>query len=182
MKKLYKSILAGICIGIAARVYVAVPTNWIAACLFSIGLIIILTQCYSLFTGVVGFVHKHDIPQLFVTILGNALGVWLMTLDLNPVCVDMVNTKLQTPLWMVLIRAIGCGLLMQIAVSIYKDRNSVLGAITCVPGFILAGFEHSIADMFYVLASHTYTVGSLVFILVVIVGNSIGAQLNRLLK
>jgi len=43
-----------------------------------------------------------------------------------------------------------------------------------VPVFILAGFEHSIADMFYFCAGGQFTLEALVFILVVILGNAVG--------
>ncbi len=38
-------------------------------------------------------------------------------------------------------------MLMFIAVDFYKQRNSFLVLIFCMLMFILAGFEHSIADM-----------------------------------
>ena len=40
-----------------------------------------------------------------------------------------------------------CGILMYTAVWVYKQKNTAAAIFFCVPVFILAGFEHSIADM-----------------------------------
>ena len=47
--------------------------------------------------------------------------------------------------------------------------------------FILAGFEHSIADLFYFAASGIVSLKAFGFIWVVILGNSIGAVILPLL-
>ena len=55
------------------------------------------------------------------------------------------------------------------------------GILTCVPTFILAGFEHSIADMFYIAAAGEYSFAALGFLLLVIAGNAVGGMLLPLL-
>jgi formate/nitrite transporter FocA (FNT family) len=52
----------------------------------------------------------------------------------------------------------------------------------CVPIFILSGFEHSIADMFFFAASGIVTPRTVVFICVVILGNSAGGMLIPALR
>ena len=69
------------------------------------------------------------------------------------------------------------GILMFIAVDFYKQRKSFLAIFFCVPVFILAGFEHSIADMFYVCSAGAFGLDSLIFILLVLLGNAIGCML-----
>ena len=71
---------------------------------------------------------------------------------------------------------------MYLAVSIYKEKNNVIGIIFCIPVFILAGFEHSIADLFYFAASGIVSLKALGFIWTVILGNSIGAVILPLLS
>ena len=67
------------------------------------------------------------------------------------------------------------------AVSIYKEKNHIAGIFFCVPVFILAGFEHSIANMFYFGAANMLTLQSIGYLCIVIVGNAIGGMLFPLL-
>ena len=48
--------------------------------------------------------------------------------------------------------------------------------------FILSGFEHSIADMFYFGASGTISGRVLLFIIAAVLGNSLGAVILPLLS
>ena len=70
---------------------------------------------------------------------------------------------------------------MYLAVSIYRDKKTVVGILFCVPVFILAGFEHSIANMFYFAAAESFSLDTVVYILVVVLGNTIGGMLLPLL-
>ena len=45
--------------------------------------------------------------------------------------------------------------------------------------FILSGFEHSIADMFYLGASGIFSLNAALFMLAVVIGNSLGGMLLR---
>ena len=95
---------------------------------------------------------------------------------------EMCSAKLaQFPLY-TFIRGFFCGILMYLAVSIYKEKNSVLGILFCVPVFILCGFEHSIADMFYLGASGIFSVKIIPFTALVVAGNTFGAIVLPLLK
>ena len=71
---------------------------------------------------------------------------------------------------------------MYLAVSIYRDNKTPLGILFCIPVFILSGFEHSIADMFYFAASGIVSVKAFAFLWIVILGNSIGGMLLPALK
>ena len=52
------------------------------------------------------------------------------------------------------------------------------GVQTCaLPIFILSGFEHSIANMFYFNLAGQYDLKSLGYILVMLLGNGVGAKL-----
>ena len=77
----------------------------------------------------------------------------------------------------VLFKGVLCGMLMFIAADCYKNTKSFIATFVCVPVFILAGFEHSIADMFYFCSAGAFSVESLVFILTVLIGNAIGGFL-----
>ena len=80
-----------------------------------------------------------------------------------------------------LLRAVLCGVLMYLAVSIYRDLKTPLGILFCIPVFILSGFEHSIADCFYFAASGIVSWRACGFLWTVILGNSLGGVLLPLL-
>ena len=74
-----------------------------------------------------------------------------------------------------MIRGFFCGVLMYVAVWVYREKKTVAGILFCIPVFILSGFEHSIADMFYFsLAGTVFQGRSLLFLLLVVLGNSLG--------
>ena len=49
-------------------------------------------------------------------------------------------------------------------------------------GFIICGFEHCVADMFYFALAGVYTGKSLIAILFIIIGNSIGGLFVPLIR
>lgn len=178
-----KSIFAGLMIGIAGLVYLNVGIAWLGAILFSVGLIVICMLGYNLYTGKIGYIKSYkDIPKMLSFILGNLIGVFLISLTTTTSSYDLVNAKLQIPQYLVLLKSIGCGFLMYIAVDIYKKHKNLIGIITCIPAFILAGFEHSIADLFYIFCSGIFNIKIIIFICIVIVGNAIGALLHKFIK
>ena len=75
------------------------------------------------------------------------------------------------------VRALFCGILMYLAVSVYRDQKNVIGILFCIPVFILSGFEHSIADIFYFAASGMVSLKAFGFLWMVILGNSVGGML-----
>ena len=59
--------------------------------------------------------------------------------------------------------------------SIYKEKNHIAGIFFCVPVFILAGFEHSIANMFYLSLAGEWGADALRITAIALVGNAIGS-------
>ena len=59
-----------------------------------------------------------------------------------------------------------CGILMYIAVDIYKNKKSILGIFLAVPVFILSGFEHSIANVGYFSIANMFSIDVILFILI----------------
>ena len=79
-------------------------------------------------------------------------------------------------------RGIFCGILMYMAVSIYRDKQTISGILFCVPVFILAGFEHSVANMFYFgAAGMFFSMESIIYLAIVVLGNTIGGMLMPVL-
>ncbi|MBP5209925.1 MAG: formate/nitrite transporter family protein [Clostridia bacterium] len=189
----FRSVAAGLLIGLGGSVYLACRADrYLAAVFFTVALLSICYLGAHLYTGRVGgLVAEHrgaDILSLAVCLLGNLVGTgvcaalaFASSRSLHDAARLLVEPKLQRPLWSVLAAAVLCGVLMYIAVTVYRTKNSPLGILFCVPVFILAGFEHSIADMFYVWLSGLLGWRSWLFLAVVVVGNSIGGCLLPLL-
>ena len=181
-KVLVRAILAGMMIGIGGCVYLGCEVKWVGAILFAVGLFTIFSFRLDLYTGKVGYVFDNDrsyIPYLVVVIIGNFIGCLILGLmmPLDSASV-LVQGKLDNYDFLrVLFKGVLCGMLMFIAADCYKNTKSFIATFVCVPVFILAGFEHSIADMFYFCSAGCFSVESLIFILTVLVGNAIGGFL-----
>ena len=190
--------MAGIMIAIGGSVFLAcygdgtVLNRAIGAFFFSIALLCICYKGYSLYTGKIGFIpEKHDgeaVSVLLLGLLGNliatvglGLAVRYAIPSVSAVAESICAAKLTQELGQTLIRGIFCGILMYLAVNIYRDKNTVVGILFCVPVFILAGFEHSIANMFYFAAAGSFSLDTVIYILVVVLGNTLGGMLMPLL-
>lgn len=84
--------------------------------------------------------------------------------------------KLEDSLSGILILAFFCGMLMYIAVDGYKSKGNPVILFLGVSVFILAGFEHCIANMFYFTVAGVWSLKALVYILVMTLGNSAGGM------
>lgn len=185
LKEFLKAVMAGLSIGIGGSVYLNCDAQYVGkyvgAFFFCIGLITVVYFGFNLFTGKVGYVTGiRDIPRMLLYILGNTVGVALPGSLYNSNAVAVVNAKIALPLYIIFIKAIFCGILMYIAVDLFRKRNTVLGILFGVPAFILAGFEHSIADIYYCIAGRVFTLEALIMILVIIAGNAVGSILFAL--
>lgn len=193
LKTFRESLCAGILITIGGTVFLSCENKTVGVVLFSVALLCICYKSYYLFTGKIGYIveqhTKQDFLNLDIGLFGNLaatffLGMLLRTVlpNIGEKAAEMCSAKLaQFPLY-TFIRGFFCGILMYLAVSIYKEKNSVLGILFCVPVFILCGFEHSIADMFYLGASGIFSVKIIIFTALVVAGNTFGAIVLPLLK
>lgn len=187
-------IAAGLLITIGCCVYLACnDIKWVGAILFSVALLTICYKNYSLYTGRIGFIlenaNKDYFSALFLGLLGNVIATAVIGIavqyaipSLHTTALSMCEAKLTQVWWQTLIRGIMCGVLMYVAVSIYKEKKSIVGVLFAIPVFILSGFEHSIADMGYFAIGGVYSAKAFGFIWLVILGNSIGALILPLLS
>ena len=193
LRRIASGLAAGICISLGGVVFLAVENRIVGAVLFSVALLCICFKGYALFTGRVGFVpedHGKDALEiLLLCLLGNALGtvlggslIRLALPGLGAAALTLCEGKLAQLWWSTLIRGGFCGVLMYLAVSTWRDSKTPLGILFCIPVFILSGFEHSIADIFYFAASGLVSLRAFLFIWVVILGNALGAMILPLLN
>lgn len=186
-------ILGGICIALGGGVFLACDNKYVGAALFCVALLTICWLGFGLYTGKIGtIVEKHDKDNVIVIItalVGNYISTLLFGLMLSPVfaamkekAAEICAAKLEQPWYGTLIRGIMCGILMYIAVTVYAKKKTPLGILFCIPVFILSGFEHSIADMFYFAIGGVFGAKYALFIVLVVLGNSIGGVLLPLLE
>lgn len=196
-KALFNGIAAGIMIGIGAAVFLSCENKVIGAVLFAVALTAICQLDMMLFTGKIGYIvnahTKADVLATLFCLIGNAIGTCVSGLligfcrpALPAVATAMTDTKLSQSVPAVFVSAVFCGILMYTAVAIFKEKGSMSGIVFCVPVFILSGFEHSIADMAYFWVAKNsdrqIIMQAVAFIVIVIIGNTIGGCLIPLLK
>lgn len=192
-KLIIDGIKAGIMIAIGGSVFLACENRYVGAVLFSVALLCICLKGYSLFTGKVGFLpEKHDKEAfriLFCGLFGNIISTVLLGYAVsfaNPALGEaariICEAKLSQDFLQTLIRAFFCGVLMYMAVSTYREKNTLAGIFFCVPVFILSGFEHSVANMFYFGAAGIINAESIIYLAVVVAGNSVGGMAMPLLN
>lgn len=174
-----KSIFAGVAISIGGMIYLSCDNKYVGALLFSTGLISVVMLGFNLYTGRIGYVLKNDKIFLLDTVLsifGNLVGCIICGLLKSNIgnVAAICSAKLSKPLINVFVDAVFCGILIFLCVDIYKKHKNVIGIIFCIPTFILCGFEHSVADMFYFVNAGIFSFTAVLFIIIVILGNAVG--------
>ena len=190
VKKIFSGIVAGLLISIGGAVFLSCQDKVVGSVAFTIGLLGVCYYGANLYTGRIGYLFdKHDkdgLTDLVFGLIGNLIATTLCGLLLQgtkgeaaaPLCAAKLA---QAPLETV-IRGAFCGILVYVAVNLFRDKKTPLGILIGIPVFILSGFEHSIADAFYFAAAGDFSGKAIVFILLVVLGNSIGAlAFDRLL-
>lgn len=127
--------------------------------------------------------RRSDFAALAVILIGNLITTFLLGMlvrvsmpQLGETATAICSAKLTPSVLADSCPRVFRGILMYLAVSTYKEKNTVLGILFCVPVFILSGFEHSIADMFYFGASGIFSLSAALFMLAVVIGNSLGGM------
>lgn len=190
-RTILKSLLAGLLIAMAGWAFLVCQgldiggwTKVIGSVVFSVGLVAVIVLEANLFTGKVGYINsKQSFTTGLIILLANLVSAFLVGL-LYKNCVGLstaMDSRLAKTWYRVLFDGIGCGACIYIAVEGYKKTKSFVPVILGVVAFILAGFEHCIADMFYYGASELTWKG-LGYIGIAIVGNSIGSLAVRALQ
>ncbi len=185
--------LAGLCIALGGSAFLACESRYVGAVLFCVALLTICYFGFSLYTGKIGFVVQNhclaDIGALVCGLLGNLVACALFGLmiryglpHLAQTAENICAAKLQQEWYQTLIRGTMCGVLMYIAVWVFRNKASIVGILFCIPVFILSGFEHSIADAFYMAVAGMFNAEVVLFIGIVVLGNTLGAVLIPLLQ
>lgn len=197
MKKIVNNLLlsfvAGVLIAIGGTVFLSCESKYLGALLFSVGLFFIVEGKYKLYTGAIGYLldnKKEDNFQLFTILIGNFLGTFLVANILKVTRLasallikneELVSTKLNDSWYSILFLSFLCGILIYLGVDNFKKSlnnfSKVLGIIFCVVVFIISGFEHCVANMFYFCVASVWSFKAILYILIMIIGNSLGGLL-----
>jgi len=187
---LSKSVLAGLMIGIGGTVYLSNESKVVGAVLFAIGLFIIVVFGLALFTGKIAYLVDNGwgyIKDLSIILLGNLIGTLAVGLALRQTrltaivekAVSLCDIKLSDNLLSIFILAFFCGILMFLAVDGYKKIDNPLGKYLAVflgvVVFILSGFEHCVANMFYFSIAAVWSAKAILYMAVMVIGNASGA-------
>lgn len=193
------AVLAGIMIGVGGTVNLSIG-GVAGSFLFAVGLFSIVVFGLNLFTGKVGYLLEQPVTYLMDLVViwcGNLIGTYLTGLAVRHTRIyekigqqekvgAIVDAKLSDGMLSIFILSIFCGLLMYIAVDTYKKNSNPISQVVAifvpVSVFILSGFEHVVANMFYFSLANIWNVQALLLILVMTIGNSLGALLIPLYK
>ena len=191
------AILAGISIGIGGTVYLSCENKVVGAALFCLGLFAICTFGFNLFTGKVGYVFEQPLSYTgFVVVvwLGNLVGTVGLgsALRLTRIAgiaekaAKLCQAKLDDTLVSIFILSALCNILMFIAVDGYRNNpheiGKYIGIFWGVMVFIVAGFEHCVANMFYFTLAGMWSGKAVLYLLVMTLGNACGGVLIPLCR
>ena len=178
------SLLAGILIGLGAYGFLAlggIP----GAVIFAFGLVGVVLSGSLLYTGKAGVMT--DIGALTMIWLFNVLacvviGLLVVSIGGEPQerAQAMVDGRLAQGPWRSFLRAIGCGLIIDLSVWLYRKSNSLVPILFGVPLFIVCGFYHSIADVVYLVAAWKWSPAILWYYPVIVIGNFVGCNVRRI--
>lgn len=190
---LISSVSAGIFIGFGSAAYIACESKIAGALLLAAAFALVAAMNMKLFTGRVGALtysfSKTRLAGTALCLFGNGVGAFLSGLliryirpDLAEVCGAMCEGKAQQSYLQIFFSGLLCGMLIYSAFDIYRSEKSILGLFFCVPMFMLCGFEHSVADMFWFFLAGRKIPATLLFALIAVLGNASGEILTALLK
>ncbi|WP_407400294.1 formate/nitrite transporter family protein [Treponema sp.] len=194
---LVRAFLTGIAIGIGGAVFLSCESKVVGAFLFGTGLFTILTFGFYLYTGKVGYIVENKpkyIGEVALIWLGNLIGTFVFArlllltrvAGISAKAAAMCEVKMNDSLVSLFVLAIFCGMLMFIAADGYKkishETGKCLAIFLPVMAFILSGFEHCVANMFYFSLADAWTVKSFGYLLVMTLGNAVGGMLIPLCR
>lgn len=183
---LIKAVYAGFMIGLGGIVYLSLDNKVMGSLFFSFGLLTIVAQGFWLYTGKIGFIKKaEELLTMAVVAAGNYVGTFIaarmaIMAHLTISSQALAQAKLGNSAGNIFVLSIFCGVMMYLAIDNYQKTKNIVFIIAPVMIFILSGFEHSIANMFYFHLAGVYTAKSAGYLLLMLLGNGVGAKIFSL--
>jgi len=205
---LINAILAGLAISLGGLAFLKVKDMFtgafiVGAVFFSIGLFTVCTRGYALYTGKVCYLFDNKpsyILDIIVIWIGNLIGCATSSAMLsmtslcgekgiNAIALSMADAKLANSPASLFALGFFCNIFIFIGVNGYAKNPhevgkyfAILFSVIC---FIVAGTEHSVADMFYFcISGKIYTDPAAVFkcLAIITLGNLCGGVSLPLLE
>lgn len=196
MKKLNDfllGILGGGAISIGVTAFLSAQSKPVGALLFSVGLFMVCVMGLNLYTGKVCYLPGQPVSYLgFLSIVwvGNLIGAQLTAMAvratrLAPPLIEkaeeLAAAKSGDGLLSLFLLAVLCNVLIFMAVDGYRTNphqlGKYLGILFGVSVFVLCGFEHCVADMYYFALAEAWSGETFLRLLVITAGNSVGGLL-----
>ena len=194
MKKLADflyAIMAGAFIAMGGVVFLSLNNKIVGAFMFSLGLFAVCTLKYNLFTGKVGYLFCNDVktylPWCLMVWVGNLVGSIIVAelvrlTRVAPGIIEkstkLVQVKADDSLISLFVLGIFCNIMVVHAVDQYLNNpheiGKYLGIVMSIMVFILCGFEHCIADMFYIQMARMWNSQTIIALIVITLGNVLG--------
>lgn len=187
------AVLAGLAISLGGAVFLAIDNKIIGALFFTVGLFTVCVNGFNLFTGKVGYAWRQPpsyLLFLLVVWLGNLAGTCgvaalLRLTRLAPAFAEKAAgisaTKLADAPLSIFVLAVFCNILMYIAVDGFRSNGhelgKYLGLFFGVAVFIICGFEHCVANMFYFAMANAWSAHTWLWLLIMTLGNAVGGLL-----
>ncbi len=203
-------VLSGFTLGVGGMVSFSSDNRYMGAFLFALGLFTIVQFRYGLYTGKVGYIVNREpayILEVLITLVSNGLGTLISALLLRQTrfftsvvsgldltieerAMASVDGKIHDSPLSIFILAVYCGMLMFTAVEINRQCRAkgnfigaLFGVVVPVMVFIVCGFNHCIADMFYYFFAGCPDVpAALLYFALAITGNAVGGMLIPAMK
>ncbi len=197
LKALLSALLGGGCIAFGGVAFLSLENKVLGALFFTVGLFAICTLGLNLFTGKVCYLFQRDrayalnVPVIWV---GNLLGTGLVALvvrltRLAPLAeraAALCQAKLEDSLLSLFLLGVLCNIFIYLAVEGFNNNPHEVGKYLSlffgVMVFILCGYEHCVADMFYFSLAGVWSADTALRLLVITLGNTVGGVLLPLCR
>lgn len=191
------SFLAGACIAIGGTAFLSIDSKVVGALFFCVGLYAVCTHGFNLFTGKVCYLFDNPpsyILWLCLVWVGNLVGAVCVGLvvrfsrlsSLMEKASSICQVKLDDSLLSIFLLAVMCGIMIFLAVDAFKRKlDPVVSSLNLIFGvavFIICGFEHCVANMFYFTAADMWSGKAVLYLLVMTLGNTVGGVIFPVLR
>ena len=183
------AILAGMSISIGCIAFLSSGNKIAGALFFTVGLFMVCNFKFNLFTGKVCYSLENKpnyILKLLVIWIGNFCGALIMAglchatrlTGLMDSAQILVNVKLADNVGSLFVLGIFCNIMIYLAVHGYAKFDNALAKFMAllfgVSIFVLCGFEHCVADMFYFVFVRAWSWEMIGKLVMITLGNIVG--------
>lgn len=183
------AVLAGCAIGFGGTVFLSVENKILGSLFFTVGLFVVCTMKLHLYTGKVCYVFQNDkayLTSIPVIWLGNFVGTGLVAVmvrlsriaTIAERAMGICETKLGDGLLSIFILSVFCNIFIYIGVDGFNNNPHEAGKYISlffgVMVFILCGFEHCVANMYYFSVAGAWSAKAFSYLLVMTLGNAAG--------